>query len=949
MDRKLILPISLLTLAVLILFLPVMTGWKGIFHDTHSTFNFLINYFTAQNLQKGIIPLWDPHVWCGAIPYYAFIYSSHNYYFPSWPFYLLADLNDLDKAYWMLNILPLFLHYLIAAIGMFFLCRKVIKCNLFSSFVASIAYIYGPSLIYTYVKQSVLEMLSWLPWFLYFYVLTLGKFKLWKLFLSCVILYLIWTSGAVHYVIFVMIIWLGFILHATVQNKPMKNLKTTIWPLVLALMTFILGTALSFIYLYSVFDGTKNTQLSLELNPNAISSQAGGSLSLFHLAALFLPNLFGGVTGKDFIGSPLMFYQANMSGGIATTLAVLIGAYLSFKTFSNNSKNMDKSTSSYGVLCLILYVFSIICMFGNNTPFYKLLIGWIPFLGGLPYPIRYRTIQCFSSSILLAIGLNYLTSCKFEISKTVIQKLTFLFFIILLCFLGLLLFLPQNYKLYNNLRGNVNDTVDGFFPEGNYVGVYTPTDSRTKKIRVAFDGPSEGEIRYSNDHASNYKESTLEKKYIASKKGYYEFDVDIPPNKFLWIEPKSGIGRLGYSNERIKTFVYDKKWTLRYLVNGMTIYLDDKANNLSWFDKFLDNQIIKGPFIFSFWHWIIFSMLIVLAIILLSPKNFGYFLGLLIITEFFTFGMMAFYDCTFIEKKPLLPQHIRYKRPSDHTMLNVMTKIAPTIATDPLLRLASDYPVSAKFFRLTNRSVFMDFHVYPIESRFKRAFEKAYEEQEMTDSIAIEGINFPSDEEFLDNFSVGYYLDQRIEQAFLNEKVVIALQDTEAHFIHVNASALPRIYTLDKIIATSEEDQLEMLISDDLRKAVTLEKNKNILFNNSIAENPIKHFNELQRLNKVSNFNTNNPNKIELDIDIKMPSMLVLTDIWYPGWKAYDNKKETTIYRVNYCQRGIWLEEGTHHIKMEFKPKAWYAGATVSFATLFLFLALFPYKLRTEN
>lgn len=124
MDRKLILPISLLVLAALILFLPVMVGWKGIFHDTQSTFNFLINYFSAQRFQKGIIPLWDSSVWCGAIPYYAFIYSSHNYYLPSWPFYLLANLNDIDNAYWMLTILPLFMHYVIGAIGMFFLCKK---------------------------------------------------------------------------------------------------------------------------------------------------------------------------------------------------------------------------------------------------------------------------------------------------------------------------------------------------------------------------------------------------------------------------------------------------------------------------------------------------------------------------------------------------------------------------------------------------------------------------------------------------------------------------------------------------------------------------------------------------------------------------------------------------------------------------------------------------------
>ena len=59
-----------LLIAVVVLFLPVMAGWRGIFHDDQAMEAFSRYYFVAHNFQKGILPLWDPQTWCGAIPFY---------------------------------------------------------------------------------------------------------------------------------------------------------------------------------------------------------------------------------------------------------------------------------------------------------------------------------------------------------------------------------------------------------------------------------------------------------------------------------------------------------------------------------------------------------------------------------------------------------------------------------------------------------------------------------------------------------------------------------------------------------------------------------------------------------------------------------------------------------------------------------------------------------------
>ena len=66
-------------------------------------------------------------------------------------------------------------------------------------------------------------------------------------------------------------------------------------------------------------------------------------------------------------------------------------------------------------------------------------------------------------------------------------------------------------------------------------------------------------------------------------------------------------------------------------------------------------------------------------------------------------------------------------------------------------------------------------------------------------------------------------------------------------------------------------------------------------------------------------------------------SFLVLSDSWYPGWRAYIDQKETRIYRTNGVFRGIFVEgEGKHKINFIFKPKSFYWGCLVTLITLLI-------------
>jgi hypothetical protein len=64
--------------------------------------------------------------------------------------------------------------------------------------------------------------------------------------------------------------------------------------------------------------------------------------------------------------------------------------------------------------------------------------------------------------------------------------------------------------------------------------------------------------------------------------------------------------------------------------------------------------------------------------------------------------------------------------------------------------------------------------------------------------------------------------------------------------------------------------------------------------------------------------------------DAKRRSLLVLTDVYYPGWKAKVDGKDVPIERVDYLLRGVVVPAGTHEVEFSYQPASWRVGWIVS-------------------
>lgn len=86
-------------------------------------------------------------------------------------------------------------------------------------------------------------------------------------------------------------------------------------------------------------------------------------------------------------------------------------------------------------------------------------------------------------------------------------------------------------------------------------------------------------------------------------------------------------------------------------------------------------------------------------------------------------------------------------------------------------------------------------------------------------------------------------------------------------------------------------------------------------------------------------------NELGYEINSKQGGVLVLSDIYYPGWTAMLDGKEVEIGRVNYVLRALHVEGGKHQLTLKFDPQSVHTTETIARVALYIMFALFALAL----
>ena len=81
-------------------------------------------------------------------------------------------------------------------------------------------------------------------------------------------------------------------------------------------------------------------------------------------------------------------------------------------------------------------------------------------------------------------------------------------------------------------------------------------------------------------------------------------------------------------------------------------------------------------------------------------------------------------------------------------------------------------------------------------------------------------------------------------------------------------------------------------------------------------------------------------NSVTLRVSASRAAVLVLTDQYYPGWKAYVDEQVAPIARADYAFRAIMVPPGQHTVRFAYEPRAFRIGAGFALLAFILLVGL---------
>ncbi len=107
----------------------------------------------------------------------------------------------------------------------------------------------------------------------------------------------------------------------------------------------------------------------------------------------------------------------------------------------------------------------------------------------------------------------------------------------------------------------------------------------------------------------------------------------------------------------------------------------------------------------------------------------------------------------------------------------------------------------------------------------------------------------------------------------------------------------------------------------------------------------------LEKRPKLSNPDTSQPfeskanceyfsnNYIKFKVNSNLPAIAVISEIWYPNWKAYIDGRPVEVLRANYSLRAVEVPQGEHTLEMKYESTAFTTGLYLTLATILIVIA----------
>jgi len=138
--------------------------------------------------------------------------------------------------------------------------------------------------------------------------------------------------------------------------------------------------------------------------------------------------------------------------------------------------------------------------------------------------------------------------------------------------------------------------------------------------------------------------------------------------------------------------------------------------------------------------------------------------------------------------------------------------------------------------------------------------------------------------------------------------------------IFLNRDEIKRAFIVKDYEVNSPGEILKKMLSPDFdpEKVVYLEEKPDI---GNLTENEETSL-DISNV-KITHYSSG---RIEIDVNSSTDGFLVLTDTFYPGWKASIDNKPVKVFRADFFARAVFVRAGDHKVVFSFKPNSLRTG-----------------------
>jgi hypothetical protein len=271
--------------------------------------------------------------------------------------------------------------------------------------------------------------------------------------------------------------------------------------------------------------------------------------------------------------------------------------------------------------------------------------------------------------------------------------------------------------------------------------------------------------------------------------------------------------------------------------------------------------------------------------------------------------------------------------------------------TDKIRLVLDSIPYDTKYHRESDANTTSirntDFEIFgfsPITDAKNKQFKFTLNYPQSDKNSIIKTYFFENDDEYKyvkNNLGGIFYQNEKQEGtkelAFLIIQNSNSIHEQNYYNLNIieNKNAFPRAYLVEKYQLVEKDTALDFLKNNpdfDLRHNVILEEQPPRYITSQLQQDTTN-----DHTAEIKSYTENN---IKIATKSTSNTILILTDIYYPGWKAFIDNNETSIYKADGVVRAVFVPAGIHTIGFSYQPESFMIGLEISLVTFIIMIII---------